>query len=62
MSHAKIAHVARRGTVRHRLFHIFAFGFSWFLVSLLARSNREALEAARVRPGKWICLKARRVR
>ena len=46
LRHVKISHVEGRATSRHRLVHIFAFGSSWFLVSLLARNNREELEAA----------------
>jgi hypothetical protein len=42
---AKTAHVEGHITGRHRLVHIFAFGSRWLLVSLLARNNREALEA-----------------
>jgi hypothetical protein len=40
----KIAHAQRHIPSRHRLVHMFAFGSSWFLVSLLARNSREALE------------------
>ena len=42
----KTAHAQRHIASRHRLAHMFAFGSSWFLVSLLAFNNREALEAA----------------
>ena len=41
----KTAHVAGHITSKHRLVHMFAFGSSWLLVSLLACNHREALEA-----------------
>jgi hypothetical protein len=40
----KMAHAEGQITSRHRLVHMFAFGSSWFLVSLLTRNTREALE------------------
>ena len=42
----KTAHVVGYLTIKHRVTHVFTFGSSCFLVSLLARNNREALEAA----------------
>jgi hypothetical protein len=46
LSIGKIAHAEGHVPSRHRLVHMFAFGSSWVLVSLLARNNREELEAA----------------
>jgi hypothetical protein len=42
------AHAHSRNTVsmRHRFIHLFAFGSSFFLLSLLATSRREEVEAA----------------
>jgi hypothetical protein len=42
----KTAHVVGHLTIKHRLIHVFAFGSSCLLVSLLARNNREELQAA----------------
>jgi hypothetical protein len=41
----RTAHAVGHIPSRHRLVHMFAFGSSWFLVSLLTRNDREALEA-----------------